>query len=80
MSRIEVIHGIFTLSVRVEVMGYGEWWVIAVYGPTRVLGRDSFWEELHGLVGLRSRWFIGGDFNVILHSCEKLWGLGSPRV
>lgn len=34
VSKIEVIHGIFTLSVRVEVKGYGEWLVSVVYWPS----------------------------------------------
>lgn len=54
----------------------GSGWLVLYIGLV-VRGRDSFWEELHGLVGLCwSRWCIGGDFNVIRRLCEKLGVLG----
>ncbi|RVX23043.1 LINE-1 retrotransposable element ORF2 protein [Vitis vinifera] len=47
----------------------------AFYGPNNSTLRKDFWVELSDIVGLASpRWCVGGDFNVIRRSSEKLGG------
>ncbi|RVW90267.1 hypothetical protein CK203_036714 [Vitis vinifera] len=46
-----------------------------VYGPNISALRKDFWVELSDIAGLASpRWCVGGDFNVIRRSSEKLGG------
>ncbi|RVW50737.1 Transposon TX1 uncharacterized 149 kDa protein [Vitis vinifera] len=46
-----------------------------VYGPNNSALRKDFWVELSDIAELASpRWCVGGDFNVIRRSSEKLGG------
>ncbi|RVW16207.1 Transposon TX1 uncharacterized 149 kDa protein [Vitis vinifera] len=50
-------------------------WLSAVYGPNNSVLRQDFWVELSDIFGLSSPcWWVGGDFNVIRRSSEKLGG------
>lgn len=72
-SKVEALFGEYSLTVHLSLRGRGEWWLTNVYGPLRVGGRSDFMEELTSLNGLCSpRWLIGGDFNVVRFSSEKL--------
>ena len=50
-------------------------WLSTVYGPNSPLLRKDFWVELLDIFGLSfPLWCVGGDFNVIRRSSEKLGG------
>ncbi|RVW69476.1 hypothetical protein CK203_054478 [Vitis vinifera] len=75
MSSEDVVIGSFSVSVKFLLDGCGPLWLSAVYGPNSPLTRKDFWVELSDLFGLTSpSWCVGGDFNVIRRSSEKLGG------
>jgi hypothetical protein len=50
-----------------------EWAFAGVYGPNDDGARSILWDELSGLMNVWEKpWCIGGDFNVVRHSGEKL--------
>ena len=75
MSSEDVVIGSFSVSVKFLLDGCGPLWLSAVYGPNNPLTRKDFWVELSDLFSLTSlSWCVGGDFNVIRRSSEKLGG------
>ena len=71
----EVVIGSFSVSVKFALDGCGPLWLSAVYGPNSPLLRKDFWVELLDIFGLSfPLWCVGGDFNVIRRSSEKLGG------
>ena len=67
--------GSFSVSVKLESVEEGSLWLTSVYGPIIPLWRKDFLMELQDLYGLACpKWCIGGDFNVIRRSVEKLGG------
>ena len=71
----EVVSGSFSVSVKFALDGCGPLWLSAVYGPNGPLRRKDFWVELLDIFGLSfPLWCVGGDFNVIRRSSEKLGG------
>ncbi|RVX23341.1 Transposon TX1 uncharacterized 149 kDa protein [Vitis vinifera] len=71
----EVVIGSFSVSVKFLLDGSGPLWMSAVYGPNNPSIRKEFWVELSDLFGLTyPSWCVGGDFNVIRRSSEKLGG------
>ena len=75
MSSEEVVIGSFSISIKFLLDGCGPLWLSAVYGPNSPLIRKDFWVELLDLFGLTfPLWCVGGDFNVIRSSSEKLGG------
>ena len=67
----EVVIGSFSVSVKFALDGCGPLWLSAVYGPNSPLLRKDFWVELLDIFSLSFR-YVGGDFNVIRRSSEKL--------
>ncbi|KAJ9707044.1 hypothetical protein PVL29_002161 [Vitis rotundifolia] len=75
LSSEEVVIGSFSVSVKFAMDGCGPLWISAVYGPNSLSLRKDFWVELFDIFGLSSPlWCVGGDFNVIRRSSEKLGG------
>ncbi|RVW33074.1 putative ribonuclease H protein [Vitis vinifera] len=75
LSREEVVLGSFSVSIKFALNGCESLWLSAVYGPNNSALRKDFWVELSDIAGLASpRWCVGGDFNVIRRSSEKLGG------
>ena len=75
LSKEEVVLGSFSISVKFALEGCGPLWISAVYGPNSPSLRKDFWVELHDICGLTfPLWCVGGDFNVIRRSSEKLGG------
>ncbi|RVW92050.1 hypothetical protein CK203_037097 [Vitis vinifera] len=71
----EVVLGSFSVSIKFALDGCESLWLSAVYGPNNSALRKDFWMELSDIFGLSSpRWCVGGDFNVIRRSSEKLGG------
>ena len=71
----EVVIGSFSISVKFALDGCELLWLSAVYGPNSTVLRKDFWVELSDIFGLSSPcWCVGGDFNVIRRSSEKLGG------
>ncbi|RVW66526.1 hypothetical protein CK203_064972 [Vitis vinifera] len=71
----EVVLGSFSVSVKFALDGCESLWLSTVYGPNNSVLRKDFWVELSDIFGLSSpRWCVGGDFNVIRRSSEKLGG------
>ena len=68
----EVVIGSFSVSVKFVLDGYRPLWLFAVYGPNSPSLRKDFWVELYGLTFPLC--CVGGDFNVIRRSSEKLGG------
>lgn len=57
----------------VEDLENNKWLVTTVYGPTNYQCRNDFWRELDATRARWSgAWCLGGDFNVIRFSEEKL--------
>ena len=72
---MEVVIGSFSVSVKFALDGCGPLWLSVVYGPNSPLLRKDFWVELLDIFGLSFLlWCVGGDFNVIRRSSEKLGG------
>ena len=70
-----MVIGSFSVLVKFLLDGYGPLWLSAVYGPNSPLLRKNFWVELLNIFGLTfPLWCVGGDFNVIRRSSEKLGG------
>ena len=75
LSREEVVLGSFSVSIKFALNGCESLWLSAVYGPNISALRKDFWVELSDIAELASpRWCVGGDFNVIRRSSEKLGG------
>ncbi|KAJ9707046.1 hypothetical protein PVL29_002163 [Vitis rotundifolia] len=75
LSSKEVVIGSFSISVKFAMGGRGPLWISAVYGPNSPSLRKEFWVELFDIFGLSyPLWCVGGDFNVIRRSSEKLGG------
>ncbi|RVW74124.1 hypothetical protein CK203_052225 [Vitis vinifera] len=75
LRREEVVLGSFSVSIKFAMDGRESLWLSAVYGPNNSALRKDFWVELSDIVGLSyPRWCVGGDFNVIRRSSEKLRG------
>ncbi|RVW21770.1 LINE-1 retrotransposable element ORF2 protein [Vitis vinifera] len=75
LSKEEVVLGSFSISVKFALEGCGPLWISAVYGPNSPSLRKDFWVELYDICGLTfPLWCVGGDFNVIRRSSEKLGG------
>ncbi|RVW14714.1 LINE-1 retrotransposable element ORF2 protein [Vitis vinifera] len=71
----EVVIGSFSVSVKFDLDGCGPLWISAVYGPNSPSLRKNFSVELLDIFGLSfPLWCVGGDFNVIRRSSEKLGG------
>ena len=67
----EVVIGSFLVSVKFTLDGCES--LSVVYGPNSTVLRKDFWVELSDIFGLSSPcWCVGGDFNVIRRSSEKL--------
>ncbi|RVW43723.1 Transposon TX1 uncharacterized 149 kDa protein [Vitis vinifera] len=75
LRREEVVIGAFSVSVKFSLDGCGPLWISAVYGPNSPSLRKDFWVELFDIYGLTyPLWCVGGDFNVIRRSSEKMGG------
>ena len=75
LSKEEVVLGSFSISVKFALEGCGPLWISAVYGPNSPSLRKDFGVELYDIYGLTfPLWCVGGDFNVIRRSSEKLGG------
>ena len=71
----DVVLGSFSVLVKLSSEEEGSFWLTSVYGPNISNLRKDLWEELQDLFGLTFlRWCVGGDFNVIRRSSEKLGG------
>ena len=71
----KVVIGSFSVSIKFALDGCGPLWLSAVYGPNSPLLRKDFWVELLDIFGLCfPLWCVGGDFNVLRRSSEKLGG------
>ena len=75
-ERIEKVLGSFSISVKLEYVEEGSFWLTSIYGSIIPLWREDFFMELQDLYGLAyPKWCIGGgDFNVIRRTVEKLGG------
>ena len=68
-----MVLGSFSVSVKFALDGCRPLWLFAVYGPNDPLLRKDFWVELLDIFSLSFLlWCVGGDFNVIKRSSEKL--------
>ncbi|RVX05281.1 Transposon TX1 uncharacterized 149 kDa protein [Vitis vinifera] len=75
LSREEVVIESFSVSVKFSLDGCGPLWISVVYGPNSPSLRKDFWVELFDIYGLTyPLWCVGGDFNVIRRSSEKMGG------
>ncbi|RVX04307.1 Beta-arabinofuranosyltransferase RAY1 [Vitis vinifera] len=75
LRREEVVLGSFSISVKFSLDGCGPLWISAVYGPNSPSLRKDFWVEIFDIYGLTyPLWCVGGDFNVIRRSSEKMGG------
>ncbi|RVW99869.1 Transposon TX1 uncharacterized 149 kDa protein [Vitis vinifera] len=75
LCKEEVVLGSFSISVKFALEGCGPLWISAIYGPNSPSLRKDFWVELYDIYGLTfPLWCVGGDFNVIRRSSEKLGG------
>ena len=71
----EKVIGSFSISMRLEFVEEGSFWLTSIYGPNKPKWRKDFWMEIQYLYGLTyPKWCVGGDFNVIRRSSEKLGG------
>ena len=67
--------GFFSVLVKFALDGCGPLWISTVYGLNSPSLRKDFWVELLDIFGLSFLlWCVGGDFNVIKRSLEKLGG------
>ena len=72
---VEKVLGSFAVSVELEYVEEGSFWLTSIYGSIMLLWRKDFLMELQDLYGLAYlKWCIGRDFNVIRRSIEKLAG------
>ena len=75
LSSEEVVIGYFSVSVKFLLDGCEPLWLSIVYGPNSPLLRKDFWVELLEIFCLSyPLWCVGGDFNVLRRSSEKLGG------
>ena len=71
----EVVIGSFSVLVKFALDDYGPLWISVVYGSNSLSLKKDFWVELFDIYGLSfPLWCVGGDFNVIRRSSEKLEG------
>ena len=67
----------FSISVKLESVEESSFWLTSVYGLNKPLQRKDCWLQLQDLYGLTyPKWSVGGDFNVIRRSFEKLGDSG----
>lgn len=72
--------GSYTVSVLLDFKGIGRSWVSSVYGPCESVQRSTFLEELVALGGLCfPRWIVGGDFNMVRRSEERVGNARGSR-
>ncbi|XP_073311016.1 uncharacterized protein [Primulina huaijiensis] len=65
--------GEFSVSIEMELKDNIMWWFSAIYGPVKPREREKFWDELGGLSSIcGERWCLGGDFNVVRNTREKM--------
>ena len=70
-----VVINSFSVSVKFMLDGCRPLWLSAVFGPNSLLLRNDFWVELLDIFYIFfPLWCVGGDFNVIRKSSEKLGG------
>ncbi|KAL6340733.1 hypothetical protein AAG906_021271 [Vitis piasezkii] len=73
LCRKEVVIGSFSILVKFVLDGCGPLWLSTVYGPNSPFHTKDFWVELLDIFCLSfPLWCVGGDFNVIRRSSEKL--------
>ncbi|XP_073059743.1 uncharacterized protein [Primulina eburnea] len=65
--------GDFSVSIEIEGCDQSKWWFSAIYRPVQSRQRELFWDELVGLESIcGDKWCLGGDFNVVRNTGEKL--------
>ncbi|XP_073291110.1 uncharacterized protein [Primulina huaijiensis] len=70
--------GEFSVSIEIEGSDQIRWWFSAIYGPVHSRQRELFWEEIAGLHSIcGDKWCLGGDFNVVRNTGEKLNSLSN---
>ena len=75
LRREEVVLGSFSVSIKFALDECESLWLSAVYGPNNSALKKDFGWSFQTLLGfLLPRWCVGGDFNVIRRSSEKLGG------
>ena len=68
-----MVIGSFSILVKFVLDGCGPLWLSTVYGPNSPFHTKDFWVELLDIFCLSfPLWCVGGDFNVIRRSSEKL--------
>ncbi|RVW99765.1 hypothetical protein CK203_029144 [Vitis vinifera] len=71
----EVVIGSFSISVKFALNGCGTLSLSTIYGLNSTTLRKDFWVELSDIFGLSFPfWCVGGNFNIIRRSSEKLGG------
>ena len=74
-SKVDSIHGVFFVSVLLDIQVRGQWWISSVYGPNSLRLRSLLWDELGFLCGFCGLHLcLRGDFNVVRFPTEKLNG------
>ena len=69
---IDSLVGKFSVSVKIKE-DKGEWRLSRVYGPNLCHRRIEFWDELTRWSEICGpRWCVGGDFNVVRFTYEKI--------
>ena len=62
----EKVLGSFSVSMKLEYVEEGSFWLASVHGPNKLHLMKDFWMEIQDLFGLTCpKWCVGGDFNVI---------------
>ena len=70
-----MVIGSFSVSIKFALDGCRSLWLSAIYGPNNPLLKKDFWVELLDIFGISfPLWCVGGYFNVIRRSSEKLGG------
>ena len=72
---MEVVLGSFSITIKLDSVDKGSFWLSSVYGANLSYFRKDFWLELQDLSGLTfPKWCVDGDFNVIRRVSKKLGG------
>jgi exonuclease III len=67
-----ISHDSYSITGEVHSREDGTWWLTVVYGPQDTHDKRAFLDELSTRRSLcPGPWLIIGDFNMILHACEK---------
>ena len=70
-----MVIGSFSISVKFALNGCGTLSLSTIYGLNSTTLRKDFWVELSDIFGLSFPfWCVGGNFNIIRRSSEKLGG------